>query len=157
MSMNNILANAPLVSAFFAWLIAQGIKPFVSKLMGYGFNAHQLLSTGGMPSSHTATVVALTTSIGITEGMNSIYFAISLVFSLIVIHDAMNIRWEAGKQAEVINEWSRLLSEIHKDGPFTPENLKTMLGHSFSQIIGGFIFGIIISLICTYLICPSAF
>ncbi len=152
--MENILDNAPLVSAFFAWLIAQGIKPFISKLMGDGFNFHQLFSTGGMPSSHTATVVALTTSIGITEGVTSVYFAISIVFSLIVVHDAMNIRWEAGKQAEVINEWSRLLSEIHKDGPFTPENLKTMLGHSFSQVIGGFIFGFVISIIITYMIQP---
>ena len=151
---NNILANAPLVSAFFAWLIAQLLKPFISMISGNKFNPHLLISTGGMPSSHTATVVALSTSIGLTKGVGSTYFAIALIFSIIVIHDAMNIRAEAGKQAEVINEWSRLLSDIHKGGPFTPENLKTMLGHSFSQVIGGFILGLIVSFILTYVISP---
>lgn len=151
---NNILANAPLVSAFFSWLIAQLLKPFISMLGGNKFNPHLFISTGGMPSSHTSTVIALCTSIGITEGVGSVYFAISIIFSIIVIHDAMNLRMEAGKQAEVINEWSRLLADIHKGGPFTPENLKTMLGHSFSQVIGGVILGLVAGFTLTWLISP---
>lgn len=109
-----------------------------------------MLSTGGMPSSHTSSVVALMTAIGLTEGIRSPYFAISFVFGLIVMYDAMHIRQEAGKQAEVINEWSRMLSDIHKDGPFAPENLKTMLGHSFSQVIGGTVLGLIVGLCTVY-------
>ncbi|HBO35742.1 MAG TPA: divergent PAP2 family protein, partial [Sphaerochaeta sp.] len=66
-----------------------------------------------------------------------------------VIHDSMGIRREAGKQAEVINEWSRILSDIHREGQFTPENLKTMLGHSFSQVLGGTILGLIVGLLIT--------
>jgi len=96
-----------------------------------------------MPSSHSAMVVALTTSIYMTEGLTSLAFAIALSFSLITMHDAMGIRRAAGKQAEVINEWSRLLAQIHADGEFTPENLKTMLGHSFIQVIGGMVVGLI--------------
>lgn len=149
---NDILSNAPLVSAFFAWLIAQIVKPFISMITTREFNAHMLLSTGGMPSSHTSTVIALTTSVGMLEGVGSVHFAICIVFSIIVLHDAMNIRLEAGKQAEVINEWSRILSEIHKDGPFTPENLKTMLGHSFSQVLGGLVLGIIVGIVGTMII-----
>ena len=73
---NNILLNAPLVSAFLAWLVAQFLKPFTAKAMGHGFNPHMFLTTGGMPSSHTATVVALSTSVGMTRGLQSYSFAI---------------------------------------------------------------------------------
>lgn len=136
------ITNIPLVSAMIACAIAQLLKPIVAAMTGNGFDMHLILSTGGMPSSHTSAVVALTSSIGATEGMGSIAFAISFVFSFIVMHDAMNIRFEAGKQAKVINEWSKILSSIHQDGAFTPTNLKTLLGHSFSQVAGGLILGL---------------
>ena len=136
---NNILLNAPLVSAFLAWLVAQFLKPFIAKAMGHGFNPHMFLTTGGMPSSHTATVVALSTSVGMTRGLQSYSFAICVV----------NIRLEAGKQADIINEWSRILSEIHKDGLFKQEHLKTMLGHSFSQVLAGIFLGLVVGLVVT--------
>lgn len=149
---NNILTNAPLVSAFFAWLLAQLVKPFIGLATTGEFNPHMFLSTGGMPSSHTSTVIALTTSVGMLDGVGSIHFAICLIFSIIVLHDAMNVRLEAGKQAEVINEWSRILSEIHKDGQFTPENLKTMLGHSFSQVLAGLVLGVVTGVVGTMIV-----
>jgi acid phosphatase family membrane protein YuiD len=64
----------------------------------------------------------------------------------------MGIRRAAGKQAEIINEWSRILTQIHNDGEFTPENLKTMLGHSFTQVVGGLVIGISSGLIFTYIL-----
>lgn len=76
-------------------------------------------------------------------------FAISFVFAAIVIHDAISIRRAAGKQAEVINEWSRILTKIHEDGQFTPENLKTMLGHNFTQVSAGLILGFVIAILVT--------
>ena len=91
----------------------------------------------------------MVTSISLTVGVGSVYFAIATTFAMIVIHDAMGVRREAGKQAEVINEWSRLLSDIHREGQFTPENLKTMVGHSFSQVFGGAVLGLIIGLVTT--------
>lgn len=84
-----------------------------------------------------------------TEGVTSMAFAIAITFSLIIMHDAMGIRRAAGKQAEVINEWSRLLAQIHADGEFTPENLKTMLGHSFIQVIGGTVVGLVTGVVFT--------
>jgi acid phosphatase family membrane protein YuiD len=65
-------------------------------------------------------VVALTTSIYMTEGVSSLAFAVSITFSLIIMHDAMGIRRAAGRQAEVINEWSRILTQLHEDGQFNP-------------------------------------
>ncbi len=144
---NNLLMNTALIAAVVAAVTAQLLKPIFSILSGHGYSLHQLLSTGGMPSSHTASVVALTTAIGSINGIGSTSFAISFVFSIIVMHDAMNIRMEAGKQAKVINEWSEILSKMHKDGPFEPTNLKTLLGHSFAQVIGGVILGLIVGFV----------
>ncbi|HRV24728.1 MAG TPA: divergent PAP2 family protein, partial [Sphaerochaeta sp.] len=92
------------------------MKPFVNVLFERRFVWHLLFSTGGMPSSHTAGVIALVTSIGLSYGVGTVYFAISATFASITIHDAMGIRRAAGKQAEVINEWSRILSDIHNEG-----------------------------------------
>ena len=149
---NDILHNAPLISAFVACIAAQVLKPFIAVIMGYKFDRHMFVTTGGMPSSHSATVTALTASIAITQGVGSVAFAVSLVFAFIVMHDAMGIRQEAGKQAEVINEWSRILSDIYEDGVFSQEHLKTMLGHSFSQVVAGLVFGLLVGIGCTYLI-----
>ncbi|MGN0906054.1 MAG: divergent PAP2 family protein [Bullifex sp.] len=149
---NDILHNAPLISAFIACVSAQVVKPFLAVLMGYKFDRHMFVTTGGMPSSHSATVTALTTSIAMTQGVGSVSFAVSLVFAFIVMHDAMGVRQEAGKQAEVINEWSRILSSIHEEGVFSQEHLKTMLGHSFPQVLAGLVLGLIIGIGCTCMI-----
>lgn len=146
---NDIFQNAPFMAAALAFFIAQMLKPFVNAIFERQFDWRLMHSTGGMPSSHTAGVIALTTSIALTEGVGTVYFAISVTFAAIVIHDAMGIRRAAGKQAEVINEWSRLLSDIHREGQFNPENLKTMLGHSFIQVLGGTLLGLIIGLTTT--------
>ena len=143
---NNLLTNAPFLSAFFACLIAQFIKPIISVIVGDKFDIKRAFSTGGMPSSHTATVIALTTTIAIRYGIGSTLFAISAVFGTIVIHDEKGIRKKAGKQAEIWNEWSRIFIEIHEEGQFTQANLKTMLGHSFSQVFFGAILGLIVGI-----------
>ncbi len=147
---NDLLGNAPFIAATVAFFIAQLLKPFINAIFERTFAWHLLVSTGGMPSSHTAGVIALVTAIGITEGIGTVDFAIAATFAAIVIHDSMGIRRAAGKQAEVINEWSRILSDIHREGQFTPENLKTMLGHSFSQVLGGATLGLLVGLSITF-------
>ncbi|AEV28521.1 hypothetical protein SpiGrapes_0680 [Sphaerochaeta pleomorpha str. Grapes] len=141
---NDILHNIPFIAAALAVIIAQASKPFINAIVDHRFDWSLLHSTGSMPSSHTAGVIALLTGIGMTEGIGTVDFAISMTFAAIVIHDAMGVRREAGKQAEVINEWSRILSDLHREGQFTPENLKTMLGHSFSQVVGGIVVGLVV-------------
>lgn len=149
---DDFLHNAPLICAVIACFSAQVFKPFIAVLMGYKFDKHMFITTGGMPSSHSASVMALTTSIGITSGVGSVAFAISLVFAFIVMHDAMGVRQEAGKQAEVINEWSKILSQIHDEGLFNQEHLKTMLGHSFSQVLAGMVLGLLVGIVGTNII-----
>jgi uncharacterized protein len=138
---NDILHSAPLITGLVAMLAAQFLKPFIKMIWQKQFDWRMMKSTGGMPSSHTAFVIALTTSIALVDGLGSVSFAISLVFALIIIHDAMGVRREAGRQAEVINDWSKQLSKLFEEGQFNEENLKTMLGHSFSQVLGGAILG----------------
>lgn len=152
MTFQNLISNAPLLAAFFSALIAQALKPFIHLLLDHEFKFKLFFTTGSMPSSHTAAVIALVTSIAITQGFGTTQFAIAVVFATIVIHDAMGIRREAGKQAEVINEWSRILTDIHREGQFTPENLKTMLGHSFSQVVGGVVLGLVTGIVATNII-----
>jgi acid phosphatase family membrane protein YuiD len=149
--MNNDLFNSTaFIAPFIGWLLAQGIKPLISLIAGDAFDMKKAFSTGGMPSSHTSTVTALTTSLGITEGIGSTQFAIAMVFSCVVIYDAIGIRHEAGKQAGVLNDWSKTFAELFEDNQFTQANLKTMLGHTVSQVICGIILGLIVGFVVTY-------
>lgn len=148
--MEKLFGNTPLWAAFIAFVLAQAIKLFTGLLDGKGWNMRMLTTTGGMPSSHSATMAALTVSIAMVEGLGSHLFAISFVASLIIMNDAMNVRYETGKQAEIINKWSELLSEIHKNGAFSPENLKTMIGHSSLQVAAGALLGLITGSVFTY-------
>jgi acid phosphatase family membrane protein YuiD len=147
---NDILANAPFWAAFIGFFGAQFLKPFITFAVEHTWTPNVAFSTGGMPSSHTAGVIALIVAVGMSVGCGTVDFAICCCFGAITIHDAMGIRRAAGKQAEVINEWSSILSDIHKDGRFTQEHLKTMLGHSFSQVFGGAVFGAVVGFAVTY-------
>ncbi len=146
--MESLLTNKPLVSAFIAVVLAQLLKTIFNLIIDGEFVLERAASTGGMPSSHAATVTALTTSIGIIHGVSHTYFALSLVFAIVVVYDAVGIRRAAGKHAEVLNEWSMMLSEIYENG-FKPENFKTLLGHTYPQVLAGIALGMIIGYITT--------
>ncbi|MBK5201278.1 MAG: divergent PAP2 family protein [Spirochaetaceae bacterium] len=148
---NDLIHNSSFIAPFISWILAQSIKPLISLISGESFDIKRSLSTGGMPSSHTSTVVALTTNLAIIFGIGSYQFAIAMVFSSIVIYDAMGIRQEAGKQAEMINSWSTTLGELF-EGQFSQTNLKTMLGHTISQVLFGILLGLIVGFVVTYLI-----
>ena len=98
------------------------------------------LQDGGMPSSHTATVIGLSTAILLHEGMSTVFW-VSLVFAFVVMKDATGIRWETGQQAKVINQMMKKL----RMGKIVDEELKELLGHTEAQVLGGFIFGVIFS------------
>lgn len=147
--MRNLLANIPLWSAVIALVTAQAVKPILYYAVERKWDWRRSYTTGGMPSSHTATTIALTVSTAIIEGLGSTAFAICAVLSLVIMNDATNVRLETGKQAKIINEWSEYLSEIFHNGPFSEQNLKTMIGHSSLQVFAGFIWGLIIGFAVT--------
>jgi acid phosphatase family membrane protein YuiD len=98
------------------------------------------LQDGGMPSSHTATVIGLSTAIFLYEGMSTVFW-VSLIFAFVVMKDATGIRWETGQQAKVINQMMKKL----RMGKVVDEELKELLGHTETQVLGGFIFGVVFS------------
>ncbi|MCL2049018.1 MAG: divergent PAP2 family protein [Defluviitaleaceae bacterium] len=138
-----ILTNRHLVISLAALTIAQTLKVFFDYWRTKSWKTAMLTSTGGMPSSHSATVVALMFSIGIREGFGTSLFAVSAVLALVVMHDAAGIRRAAGLQAEAINF---LFSKLEKQGITLDKKLKELLGHHPLEVFAGAILGGVVAL-----------
>ena len=141
MLFGNRLLDVAIISCF----IAQFYKVFSPILKGEKIQWARLIQTGGMPSSHASTVVSLSTGVWLLKGTSSIEFAISMVFSSIVLYDATGIRRQAGKHAKALN---RLVESIEKkDGiEIISEELKEFLGHTPIEVFWGSVLGVIIGL-----------
>jgi uncharacterized protein len=137
----SLLANTPLVAAFTATLIAQAFKLALVLATERRWAPERLLETGGMPSSHSAAVAALATSLGMIYGLGHPYFAIAVVFATIVMYDATGIRRAAGQHAELLNDLVEELSHLFDEG-FQPRALKTLLGHTYPQVVVGALLGL---------------
>lgn len=141
-----IFGNSILDVVFVAWFIAQFYKVIVSIIIDKKISIERFWETGGMPSSHSSTVSALATSIGIVYGMASPLFAVSVVFAIIVLHDAAGIRRAAGKQASVLNRLGASLSKL-VDERFSEEQLKELLGHTPVEVFIGTVLGVAVAFI----------
>ena len=139
--MTDLLANKPLWTALLATVLAQVFKVVLVLLTERRFAPDRLLETGGMPSSHSAAVMGLATSLGALYGWQSPPFAIAMVFGSIVMYDATGIRRAAGIQAELINELVGELAHLFDEG-FQPQALKTLLGHTYPQVVFGALLGV---------------
>lgn len=149
---NNILASVPFWAAFAGVTSAQFLKPFIHLVATKEWSAKHFLANGGMPSSHTSGICALTTALGLTNGFGSNIFVLSLVISLVVMNDAMNVRLETGRQAELLNEWSEIFEEMFTDKPFSRKHFKTMVGHTTLQVFWGMILGVIIGALIYFIL-----
>lgn len=130
-----------------ATAVAQILKLMIIGATENRFAPERLLETGGMPSSHSAAVVALATSLGMQYGWGSPLFAIAAVTGGIVMYDATGIRRAAGVQAQMINDLVDELAHLFDDG-FQPQALKTLLGHTYPQVlVGGLLGGITAALL----------
>ena len=147
--MEQLLSNYPLMSAVLAWFVAQVIKTAIDAYFNKGINWERMTGSGGMPSSHSSTVISLAIATGISYGVDSTLFAIALIFAIVVMYDATGVRRETGKQAVILN---RLLL----DNPFSwtgkefEKKLKEYVGHSPFQVLMGAILGILIAVIMAY-------
>jgi acid phosphatase family membrane protein YuiD len=151
--------NFPLEVSIIVLILTQLLKLLFQYYMTQKWDFSIVFSTGGMPSSHCAFVSALTLALGLTEGVASPLFAISLVFAGIVIHDSMGIRREAGKHATVLNdmktEFYDIINELNKGKDknklIVDKRLKELLGHEPLEVFSGILTGIIITLIFYYI------
>ncbi|AFY41338.1 divergent PAP2 family protein [Nostoc sp. PCC 7107] len=138
----DILDNRVLVVALIACFIAQALKLVIEVVKNQKLNVRVLVTTGGMPSAHSALVTALAAGIGQTVGWASPEFALATVFAIIVMYDAAGVRQAAGKQARILNQMiAELFDEKHE---FSQDRLKELLGHTPVQVIAGSALGITI-------------
>lgn len=129
-----------LIVPFVTWFCVQTFKVLWELATTKKFNFKRIIGAGGMPSSHTAIVVSITTMVGRSQGINSVIFAVSLIFSLVVMYDACGVRRQAGKQARILNDI------VNTPGLTTVqvrEKLVEALGHTPLQVIVGAIVGFI--------------
>ncbi len=129
----------PTLVAYLVSVIGKIINEFITnKKLSFQVG----IRDGGMPSSHTATVIGLSTAIFLHEGTTTVFW-FSIIFALVVMKDATGIRWEIGQQAKAINQIMQKL----RIGEEVEEDLKELLGHTEYQVFGGFIVGVIFSYI----------
>ncbi|HIR50155.1 MAG TPA: divergent PAP2 family protein [Candidatus Avoscillospira avicola] len=134
--------NRILMAAIFGWLIAQVLKTILVLVLERELKLERLFGSGGMPSSHSATVCALAASTAILCGPSSSQFAISAVLAFIVMYDACNVRLETGKQAVAIKELQQFFQDMGK-APLSEEKLKELVGHTLPQVLAGALLGIL--------------
>lgn len=142
MNLGAILSNKALLTALFAWSLAQVIKLPLEYFVNRKWDWEIIFSVGGMPSSHSALMAAVTWSIGLREGFDTPVFALAMAISMVVIYDAAGIRRQAGKHAEIIN---MIISELAAGHPLKEEQLREVLGHTPSQVLAGTVLGVLIA------------
>lgn len=140
MSILDIFHNGILIISLFSWLAAQIIKTTIHAIVNKGIDWKRLVGDGGMPSAHSATVTSLALSTGLYCGFDSTFFAITLVVAIIVMHDALGVRREAGKHAKALNEII-----LYLDQPDPDVALKEFIGHTPLQVFFGALLGILIT------------
>ncbi|KAI5007076.1 uncharacterized membrane protein YuiD-like [Hordeum vulgare subsp. vulgare] len=138
-----VFHNYPLVAALLGFAIAQSIKFFLTRYKEKRWDPKQLIGSGGMPSSHSATVTALSVAIGFQDGFGSSLFATATIFASVVMYDASGVRLHAGKQAAVLNQ---IVCELPAEHPLAETRpLRELLGHTPTQVVAGALLGCMIA------------
>lgn len=144
-----LITNKVLISAAAAWFVAQASKMVLDAVKGE-FTAERLAGGGGMPSAHSATVTGLTAATGIVYGGAGFAFPMALFFAIIVIYDAMGVRFETGQEAKALNKLRRRDLAENRE-PVMERELKEKMGHTLPEIVAGCVVGIIIAvLVCNF-------
>ena len=136
--MEQLLANGPLVCAILAWFLAQLAKVIHVLIKTREINFAKFFASGGMPSSHSATVTALATATGIEHGIDSTLFALTFIFAIIVMYDASGVRLAVSKQAKILNDFFHGKTKNYKQ-------LNELVGHTPYQVVVGAALGIIVA------------
>jgi acid phosphatase family membrane protein YuiD len=141
--MSQIFANDPLIAAVIAWLLAQVSKLLIVLLRERQLRLAYLTSAGGMPSSHSAVVVALAMRIAMDEGVTSPMFAIAFVLAGVVLYDAAGIWRAVSVQARILN---RIMEEVIELKRFNEKRLLELLGHTPFEVFIGSLLGLLVAL-----------
>ena len=145
-----ILVNPPFpeerafIAVLMSWFISQFLKLIRGGIKEKRLSLKWLFNTGGMPSSHSATVSCLATVTGLYYGLNSVLFLAVGIFSIVTMFDAAGVRRAVGKQARILNN---MVDEIYETGEFKEDRLKELLGHTPVEVFAGAFLGVIIGVV----------
>lgn len=140
-----ITGNHIIDCALVAWFLAQVIKVILDLILTRKFDWHRFVSSGGMPSSHSAFVMACTTAVARTEGLGSPLFGVCVVMAAVVMYDACNVRRSAGDTAKLVN---RLLRHVEKlTAEDFADDLKIIMGHTPLQVLIGALLGVAVGML----------
>ena len=143
-SLADLWHNQILLISVASWALAQIIKVVIILIQEKRVAWMFLWSSGGMPSSHTATVSSLATSIGLTQGPGSIYFSIAAVLAIIVIYDAAGVRQSVGQHSVVLNQIIKEFS-FKSPRPEREKALREFIGHTPLQVTMGVLLGVAVA------------
>ena len=141
----DLFTNYVLICSFAAWFAAQFFKCLRDVIKHKKFDFRIVMASGGMPSSHSATVCALVVATAKLCGANSVEFALAFILAFIVMYDAAGVRRAAGEQAKVLNRMADELSD--GDTRYLDKDLKELIGHTPLQVVIGAVLGIIIPIL----------
>ena len=141
-----MLTTNPIIDCgLLAWFLAQLIKVVLDLVLLRKWDIQRFVSSGGMPSSHSALVVACSTGIGKLYGIQGPVFALAVILSAIVMYDACNVRRSAGDTAKLVNQ---ILVHVEKlTAEDFAEDLKEVMGHTPLQVLMGALLGICVGLL----------
>ncbi len=140
-----ILNNHILLAGIAGWLVAQVLKTIIYAVLNKELDLRRLVGDGGMPSAHSATVTAVATMAGIECGFDSAIFALACIMAIIVMHDAMGVRLETGRQAKLLNEMVELFDALGQPKLSMEKKLKEFVGHTPMQVLAGMLLGIAVA------------
>lgn len=152
--LQGLIHNPVLVAGVMGWFVAQVLKTVIHLLITKKLVWERMVGSGGMPSSHSATVCALATAAGMQYGSESFAFAISVILAIVVMHDAMGVRRETGIQARVLNEMMTLFREMGTKMS-VEDKLKEFVGHTPLQVWIGALLGIVVGFLTCFLMIPG--
>ncbi len=141
--MRDLVHNDTLIVAIVAWTMAQCSKLLIILLRERRLDLPHFMSAGGMPSSHSAVVVALATRVGVNDGVASTSFAIAAIFAGVVLYDAAGIRRAVSIQARILN---RMLEEVIEYQRLNEKRLLELLGHTPFEVFVGSLLGLLVAL-----------
>ena len=144
--LGGLVRNPVFVAAVMGWFVAQVLKTIIHFMIHKKLVWERMVGSGGMPSSHSATVCALATATGIQYGGGGFEFAVTVMLAIIVMYDAMGVRRETGKQGQVLNEMLEVFTNMGKQIS-AEAKLKEFVGHTPLQVLMGAILGIAIAVI----------
>ena len=147
--LKQIVTNHILIASLIAWATAQILKTITYVIVEKKFDIKRIISDGGMPSAHSATVVTLAIMCGRTQGFGSAAFAIAMIFAVVIMRDAVGVRRESGVNAAAIKQLAdRTNTNLEEGEPeIETDMLKILVGHTPLQVIGGTLVALCVSVI----------